>query len=428
MRIVKQKKEQNRVFLEIEVDYSQYFEQLQKVIKEAAQKIKVPGFRVGKAPESIVKQHINMEYAKQTALDDIVQNLYGQIIKEANIEPVDYPTWKLIKENDNGKCIFTIEVDVIPEVTLGKYIGLNVEKESTKVDESEVDDYIRHIQEEGAVVKEVFRPAKEKDIVELDIKGYVDGKEEVKLSQDKLPILLGENRIAPNFDENIYGMNIGEIKEFVLTLPKDYFIQEFSQKEVLFKVKLNRVIERILPEFNDDYVKRISSFENVESYKADVKKRIEEFKKEKSEEKLKDDLLSQIIANSKVDLPDSMIKREIEQMLNELETNLSKQGLDINSYLKSRKIDLNTLKRELYPPSQARVKAKLVLNAIANKEKIEFTEDDFASEVKQIAQNLGLSEAEVMAQDGIRDYIKDYVLRRKALDFVVKNAKIKEKK
>jgi len=427
LKILKQAKEGNRVSLEIEIDYSQFLDQFNKVIKDASYKIKIPGFRPGKAPESILRQHINIDYAKQKALDDIVQILYPDIIKESKIEPVDYPFWKIISEKEGEKVVFLFEVDVMPEVELGKYKGLKGKRQSYSVEEKEVTDYIKAVQEEGSVLKEVNRPAKNGDVVELDVAGFVDGSQKEQLSQNRLPILLGDDRIAPGFDAHIENLNIGDEVEFSLTLPKDYFIKDFAGKNVLFKVKLNKVVERNLPEFNDEYVKRISSFENVEDYKKDVKNRIEEFKKRRSDDELKDNLLEQIISNSKVEIPNALIKRETDIMINELEESLSKQALSIDSYLKSRRMTLEDLKKELVSQAQTRIKAKLVLRAIAEKENIEFTEDDFSTEVKKLAKDLNVSDAEIIAKEGIREYIKDFVLRRKALDFVVENAKLTEK-
>lgn len=427
MKIVKQNKEGNKVSLEIEVDYQQYSAALEKVIKDAASTMKIPGFRPGKAPEAVVRQNVNMEFAKEKALDQVVSSLYSDILKEASLDPVDYPVWRSIAVEEGVKCTFLFEIEVMPEVVLGKYSGLKAERKSSAVEEKEVEDYVRSIQEEGAKISEVSRPARAGDITELNVAGSLDGHPEPRLSQEKLPILLGDNRIAPGFDAHIENMEVGASSEFTIDLPKDYYIKEFAGKQAAFKVTLLKVIERILPEFNDEFVKKISSFESAEAYKQDVKNRIEEFKRKKSEEELKDSLLEQVSASSKVDVPDAMLRREVDAMIGELEINLKHQGLTVDSYIKSRRIDMSALRKELSASAASRVKAKLVLKAVADKEKLEFTEDDLAAELKILARDAGTSDAELMQRDGIREYIKDYVLRRKALDFIVENAKIKEK-
>ncbi len=427
MKILKQTKNGNKVSLEIEVDYQEYSAALERVIKEASSTLKIPGFRPGKAPESVVRQNINMEFVKEKALDQVVSRLYPSILKEAALEPIDYPGWKLISIEEGIKCVFSFEVEIMPEVVLGKYTGLKAEKKSGVAEEKEVDDYIKSIQEEGAKINEVSRPAHSGDIAELNVAGSIEGKQEPRLSQERLPILLGDNRIAPGFDSNIENMEAGTSTEFTISLPKDYYIKEFAGKEAVFKVTLLKVIERILPEFNDEFVKKISSFENAQAYRQDVKSRIEEFKKRKSEEELKDSLLEQVSASSKIEIPSAMISRETEAMIGELEVSLKRQGLTVESYVKSRRMDMQALRKELSASAASRVKAKLVLKALADKEKIEFTEDDLAAELKLLAKDSGSSEAELMQREGVREYIKDYVLRRKALDFIVENAKIKEK-
>ncbi|MFA5105196.1 MAG: trigger factor [Candidatus Margulisiibacteriota bacterium] len=427
MKILKQTKNGSRVSLEIEIEYAQFSTALEKVIKEAAIAMKIPGFRPGKAPEAVVKQNLNMEFIKEKALDQIVGGLYSSIIKEASLEPVDYPSWRLISLEEGAKCVFSVEVEVMPEVTLGKYTGLKAEKKSSVVEEKEIDDYIKSIQEEGAKISEVSRPVHSGDIAELNVAGSIAGKPEPRLSQERLPILVGDNRIAPGFDANIENLEAGASTQFTLELPKDYYILEFSGKEAVFNVSVLKVIERILPEFNDEFVKKISSFESVEAYRQDVRTRIEDFKKKKNEEELKDSLLEQVSALSKIDIPSAMLHREQDAMIGELEVNLKRQGLTVDSYVKSRRMDLEALKKELSPAASSRVKAKLVLKAIADNEKLEFTEEDFTSELKLLAQDSGASEGELMQREGVREYIKDYVLRRKALDFIVESGKIKEK-
>lgn len=427
MKILKQTKDGNKVCLEIEIDHAQFASAIEKVMQEASLTMKIPGFRPGKAPASVIKQNINEEFAKEKALDRVVSGLYSSILKESSIEPIDYPNWKMVSVEEGVKCVFSFEAEVMPEVALGKYTGLKAEKKSCVVEDKEIDDYVKSIQEEGAKISEVSRPVHSGDIAELNVAGSIEGKPEPRLSQERLPILVGDNRIAPGFDSNIENLEAGASTEFTIELPKDYYIKEFAGKKAVFKVSVLKVIERILPEFNDEFVKKISSFENVEAYRQDVKTRIEEFKKRKSEEELNDALLEQVSASSNIDIPSAMQRREIDAMIGELEVNLKRQGLTVDSYIKSRRMDMQALRKELLPAATSRVKAKLVLKAVADGEKLEFTEDDFAAEMKLLAKDSGASEAELMQREGVREYVKDYVLRRKALDFIVENAKIKEK-
>ena len=428
LKILKQDKKGNKVSIEIDVPYEEFAKARDKVIADISSTMKVPGFRPGKAPSNIIKQNLNMEFAKEKAVDLVVEQSYPEILKQTAIEPVDYPSWKPVAIEDGVKCVISFEVEVMPEIKLGKYTGIKGERKNSDVEEKEIDDYIKMITEESSQVSEVKdRAVKNGDIAELNITGKIADKVESRLSQNNLPILIGDNRVAPGFDANIEGMAIGDTKEFSISLPADYYIKEFAEQEVSFTVTVLKILERIMPEFNDEFVKKISSFANVAEYREDVKKRIGDFKKHKNDDELKDSLLDQVMNSCEIDIPNALIAREIETMVSELKMNLDRQGLTIENYIKSRQMAPQDLKKELEPSALKRVKARLVLKEISDKEKIEFSDSDFTEELKLLSKEMNVPEAELMTREGIREYIKDYVLRRKALDFIVENAKIKEK-
>ena len=426
MKIVKQEQKGSKVSFDVEVDYKAYLDAVDKVYKEASQSVKVAGFRPGKAPKSMLEKHFDKGAIDERAADFIMHTVYPEIIKEAKLLPVDFPVYKIISTTDGGSCLLSVEVDVEPEVTLGKYKGLKAEKKEKNIEEKDLDGYIKSILDQSAVMKEKLdSPAKEGDIAELDIEGECEGSVEDDLSQRSLPILLGDNRIAPDFDANIYGMGIGTEKEFTLSLPKDYFIPRFKGKGVKFKVSLKKLIDRILPEFNDEYVSKISSFKTVVEYRADLRQRFEESVRLEAEAQMKDNLLETVCAESKVDIPVSIINRETDAMVDETKANLERSGLNMEGYLASRKMDMAALRSQLLTGAVSRAKAKLVLRAIGEAEKLEVTEEDMQKEIEAAALESGAQASEYSANPGIKDYIKDYLLRRKAMDIIVRDANIK---
>ena len=412
--------------MEVEVDYKSYLEAVDKVYKEASQSVKVAGFRPGKAPKSMLEKHFDKGAIDDRAADFIMHTVYPEIIKEAKLLPIDFPVYKIISTKGEVSCLLSVEVDVEPKVELGKYKGLKAEKKEKKIEEKDLDGYIKSILEQSAVMKEISdRAAKEGDIAELNIEGICEGQTEDDLSQRSLPILLGDNRIAPDFDSNICGMEIGTEKEFSLQLPKDYFIPKFAGKEVKFKVSLIKVVERNLPEFNDEYVSKISSFKTVEEYRADLRKRFEDSAKFETEAQMKDALLETACAESKVDIPASIINRETDAMVDETRANLERSGLTMEGYLASRKIDLAALRAQLLTGATSRAKAKLVLRAVGEAEKVEVTEEDMQKEIEAAALESGAQASDYASNPGIKEYIKDYLLRRKAMDIIVRDANIK---
>jgi len=423
LKILKQERTGSNVKLEVEADLQEYKNAFDSVMEEAGRSIKVPGFRPGKAPRNILEQNINADFVKERALEQVIRESLPAIIKESGLEVIEIQNWAPVSLD--GQCVFSLEVVVQPEVSLGKYKGVQAGKKQAKVEDSQIDEYIRSVLAEAAQVKEISgRPVKTGDIAELDVEGQVNGKPEDALSQKSLPVLIGDNRIAPGFDGNIEGLSIGEGKEFNITLPADYYVKEFSGAEALFKVTVKRIAERTIPELSDEFVKKISSFNSVEEYKSDVRKRFEDAVKREAEDHFKDELLKKVLEGSVVEIPDAVTRRETDIMLDEMNVNLEQKGLSLDHYLKSRQIDLNSLRKELEPKAADRAKAKLVLRAVAKQEGLEATVDDLENEIKKISEELGRPPEDYRGEM-MKEYLKDFILRTKALDFIAEHAKIK---
>ncbi len=422
MKIVKSEKNASRAVIEIEVEKAKFQESYDKVLVDVAKDIKIPGFRPGKAPLAIVAQNINTDYANERALENIIKENYAEILKQSGLIPIDYPDWKILSLDD--PCKFQMQFDVAPDVKLGKYKALEIKKNEKKIEDSQIDDYIKMLREDAAEIKDISdRAADLGDIAELDVEGRYEGKIQEPLTLKQLPILLGDNRISLGFDANIEGMVIGEAKTFKLVLPEDHYVKDFAGKEIEFTVKLNRLAQRNLPDFNDDFAKKISSFESAQDYRQDIKKRFEDAAKNEEESVMKDDLIEKVSADSSVEMPESLVNKECEIMLQEMEDGLIRRGLTIEAYAKNRKMTIAGLAQELKPSATARAKAKLILREIAKQENLALSEEEMNKEITEIAKESGKTFEEYKNNQNVVDYVEDYVLRRKALDFIVQNAK-----
>ncbi len=426
MKILNTEKKKGTVMLTIQAGKEEFSSAYGKVIAEASKTVKVSGFRTGKVPKHILEQNINTDAAKERAIDFLVEDNYTKLVQEASIDPVDYPGWRFDKEDGEGGAIFTLAVEVMPEIKLGKYKGVAVEKNVRKIDEKDIEAYIKALTEDSAKISEVAdREAKTGDIAELDIKGSVEGQLKESLSQNSLPILLGDNRIAPGFDVNVEGLALGASKEFTIELPADYFIKEFAGKKADFSVTLKRLAQRDVPVFDDEFAKKISSFASAEEYRSDLRKKFEQAAENEADAQVKDKIIESITGATEIEVPQAMSARETEIMVDELKDTLSRRGLTIDRYLASRKMGLDALRRELSPSAETRVKAKLVLREIAKTEGLEVSQAEIDKEIEDIAKDSGRNASEYRSNEGMIDYIKDYLLRRKALDFAVEHAKIK---
>lgn len=426
MKILKKEVISNHAKLEIEVEHEEFKSEYNKVINEAASTVRIPGFRPGKAPLNIVEKNINQEFVNEKALEYIIEKNFAQIIKESGVEPIEMPRWSMISADKDGKCIFSFEADVVPEVKLGQYKGIKLKKNEVKVEEKDIDDYVKSVIEQGANIHEVSdRPAAIGDIVEIDISGSMDGVDIADLNRRSLPVLLGENRIAQGFDENIEGMNIGEHKKFALEMPADHPAKDFAGKKVDFNVNLIRIAQRDLPDFDDEFVKKISSFNSVKEYRENIRKKLEAMAGAKAEAEMKDSAIATVSSGAFVDIPQSLIRRESDMMIDEMDANLRGDNVTIEDYLRSKRTSLDALREEIRPMANSRAKAKLVLRNVAKAENLTVTEEELDKEIEQIAKDSGNPKEQYKNNGSILENIKDYKLRAKALDLIIENANIK---
>ena len=430
MKILKQIRAGNLVTVEVEVDAAQVKEAAEKTLERLSKKVKMPGFRPGKAPKSMVEKTFDTNAVADQAVQDLIADLYPEIIKEAKLDPVDYPKVDILKQEAGQPLIFKLEVVVYPEVKLGKYKGIKAQKKPSLVTEEEVLTVLGNLQNRFAKRIEVAdRGAQKSDTLDIEIEAASEGAP-IKRWPRKLQFLpLGAGHISPEFDEQLAGLKTGESKTFLLKFPDNYGIKEIAGKEVSFKVKIDKITTRELLSLDDEFAKKVSRYGTLAELKEELKRSLEMEKQEESEADLKNKLIEEAGKTAEVELPEALIRVETDIMLDELKSSLARSNLTLDDYLKGIRKTEEEIKKEFKTPALSRAKGKVVLKKVSELENITVTPQDLDEELKMIAKSINVPAEEYkksLSHSG-HHYIEDYLLRRKALNFLVENAQIEEK-
>lgn len=428
MKIIKQEKTGNKCKFEIEIDFSEFKNAREEIISSYSKDMKIPGFRPGKAPKNLIEKSLEPEVLKDHAAQHLISNNYQKLISDAKIDPVDYPSVNIIKLNDNEPFVFSLEVEVYPEVKLGKYKGIKAEKKPTDVADNEVLQVLGNLQDRYARFIPVppEEGAAENDFVDLEVQSEAEGSAIKTWPRDIKGYPIGKGYISPDFDPNIIGMKLNEEKSFTVDFKKDHQLSEIAGKTVSFKVVVKKILRKELLALDDEFAKTVSSYGTLLELKEEVRKNLELDKKDQSEADFKNALINGASEEAVVEIPEALVRTEIEVMLEELGDSLSRSNLTLKDYLQSLKKTEDDLKQELKTPALVRAKGKVVLKKIAEAEKLEVAAHDIDTEIALMAQQSGKSSEEYkksLGRGGLA-YITDYLLRRKALDFLSTHAKI----
>ena len=407
----------NEVKLELTIEAQKFDEAIQKVYFKSAKYFNIPGFRKGKAPMNIVEKYYGKEIFYEDAFNEVVPEELETALKENKIEAVSRPDID-VKQIEKGKdLIFTAVFQTKPEAELGKYKGIEIPKIEYTVSDEDINHELSHMQEHNSRLISIDdRPVEKGDITVIDFEGFVDGK----------AFEIGSNTFIPGFEDQIIGMKIDEERDIKVKFPDEYFSKDLAGKDATFKVKLHEIKKKELPELNDDFAKDTSEFDTLEELKKSIKDRMEKDNEQRQKYETEDAVIKAVCENVKVDIPSGMIENETEDMLRNVESRLSYQGLKLDQYLKMMGKTAEEVKKEYEPQAIEAIKSRLMLEAVIKAEKIEATEDEITEKVKEMAKNYGKSDdKEFMENENVRNYIKSGVESEKALEFLVKNAKIK---
>ncbi|WP_404404169.1 trigger factor [Jeotgalibacillus malaysiensis] len=420
-----EKQEGNEGVLTVQVDAETVNKGLDSAFKKVVKQINVPGFRKGKMPRQMFEKRFGVESLYQDALDEILPEAYANAVDEAGIVPVDRPEIDVEQMEKGKELIFTAKVTVKPEVKLGEYKGLEVEKLDAEVTDEDVDAELKQLQERQAelVVKEDGK-VEDGDTVVLDFEGFVDGEAFEGGQADNYTLEIGSGSFIPGFEEQLVGLATGDEKDVEVNFPEEYHAEELAGKPATFKVKIHEIKAKELPELDDEFAKDADEeVETLAELKEKTKNRLTEDKKNAAEMALRDSVVEKASENAEIDIPESMVNTEVDRMMQEFEQRLSAQGMNLDLYFQFSGQDEEALRVQMQEDAAKRVRTNLVLEAVAEAENITVTEEDVASELSSMTEQFNMSVDQIKAALGGSTEILENDLRvQKAIDFLVDNS------
>lgn len=403
--------------IEIEIKGSEWEEILDSTFKKKNKDLKVDGFRKGKCPKSVYLQKFGIESLYMDAVDVACGKAYTNALRENNLIPVCEPKMD-VKEIDKDHVKFTFTIITRPEVKLGKYKDLDVKKDEVKVSKKEIDEEVARLCSRFAeiVVKENGEVLEGNTAV-IDFEGFVDGKPLEGGNGSNYSLEIGSHTFIPGFEEGLVGLKVGETKELDLRFPDEY-TKELAGKDVKFKVTVREIKERVLPELNKDFYADLGyeDIETEEQFRKEVKKVIEERKKEEVKNKYLDDVLEAASKNMEVEINPEIIDDEVHRMINQFGEQLRMQGLSVDQYLQFAGLKHEDLHKQMEPEATKRVKYRYLIEEVANAEKIEISDEDANSEAEDMAANYDVSKEEFLTHFGGLEVVKYDMRMRKALE------------
>lgn len=422
-----EKTEKNKGVLTVEVEADKVKNALDIAFKKVIKNVNVPGFRKGKVPRNIFETRFGVESLYNDALDVLLPEAYEEAVRENGIEPVDRPEIDIEQMEKGKSLIFKATVTVKPEVELGEYKGLEVPEKDFSVKEEDLEQELKNLQERHAELEVIADgEVANGDTAVIDFEGFLNGIAFPGGKGEKHSLEIGSGSFIPGFEEQIIGMKQGEEKDIVVTFPESYHSEELAGKETTFKIKLHDIKRKKLPELNDEFAKDVD-FETLAELKADIKQKLEEKAEHDQEHYKKDLVIEKATENATVEIPDVMIKNEMERMMKEFEQQLSYQGMNLDLYLQFSGMTKQDLEEQFKPNAFTRVKTNLVLETIANKEQIDATEEEIESELKRLAELYKRDLEEIRniftSNDGGLDGLKADISIRKTIDFLIEQSK-----
>lgn len=421
------KKENSVVTLKLTIDAQSFDKACKDAYNKNKTKFNVQGFRKGKAPMSIVEKFYGEGVFFEDAVNTLFPDAFEAAVKEHDLDTVARPEID-VEEIGKGKNLVIIaDVAVKPEITLGEYKNLTVEKPDSEVSDEEVEKEIEAIREQNArFVTVEDREVKEKDMLLIDFNGKVDGVEFEGGQAENYSIIVGSNTFIPGFEEQLVGMKLNEEKDLSVKFPEEYHAENLAGKDAVFTVKVNEIKEKELPELDDEFAKDVSEFDTLEDLKADVKAKLQKTKDEYADRELENKLVKMAAENATVEIPEAMIDSQVENMVYDFEYQLKYQGLDLENYLKFTNMSIEGLKEQMRPDAKSRVLNSLVIEAISKSENIESTEEDLEQELAKMAESykMEVDKLKSTLRPSDMDYIKDTVVARKTVEFIKGNANL----
>ena len=416
--------ENSQVELEITVPAAELDKAYEAAYKKVAAKVNIPGFRKGKAPKKIVERTVGQEYILDEAVEAIAPKKFFEAIKEKEIDIVTRPEFDVTTKELGKDLVFKVTATKKPEVKLGDYTGLKVDVKKDEVDDEAVQLQLTRMLDRQADMVEAEEGAAvaKDDFITLDFKGFVDGEAFAGGEGKDYPLQIGSNSFIPGFEDQLVGAKVGEEMDVNVTFPEEYHAEELKGKPAVFKCTVKSIKRKVLPELNDDFAKKASTFQTLDELKADIRSNLEKSAESKFEAEKREAVIKQATENAEVEIPGVMIENRVNVMIQELALRLEQQGMKLEMYLQYANTDINKL-RETYKDTAAiNVKTDLVLEAVAKAEGIKVEAEELDAEVESMAKAYGATAAEVkkiITQQGRTVDLVETVLRRKTAQMIL---------
>lgn len=426
MSLQVEKLEKNMAKLTIEVPAEELEQAMERAYHKNKGKISVPGFRKGKVPRAMVEKMYGKEVFYEDAANDLIPTAYEKAYEECTEEIVSSPNVDVVQLEAGKPFIFTAEVALKPEVKLGKYKGVKVDKLEAEVTEEEIQAELDKEREKSARTVTVDnRPVKDGDMTVINFEGFVDGVAFEGGKGEDYPLTIGSGSFIPGFEEQLVGAQIGSEVEVNVTFPEEYHSEELKGRPATFKCVVNEIKEKEMPELDDEFAAEVSEFETLVEYKEDVKAKLAEKKAKDIENAKEDAVISAIIEDAAMDIPEAMITTQQRQMADEFAQRIQMQGLNIDQYFQFTGLTAEKFMEQIKPQAERRIKSRLVLEAVVKEEKIEATEEDMEKELERMASvyQMELDKVKEMIGEKQREEIKKDLTVSKAAEFVVAQAK-----
>ncbi len=419
--------EKNVVQLEIEVDAAKFEEGMQQSYKKNASQFNIPGFRKGKAPRNIVERYYGEQVLYDDAINIVCSEAYDNAVEENNLEPVDRPEIDIVQIGNKQNLIFTAKVTVKPEVELGAYMGVEVEKTEVVVTDEDVEKELAKVVEKNSrLISVTDRPVQSGDTAVIDFEGFIDSVPFEGGKGTDYNLVIGSGSFIPGFEDQLIDKNIGEEVDVNVNFPEEYGKEELNGKPALFKVVIKEIKVKELPTVDDDFAKDISEFDTLEEYKNDLRSKLEHTAQHKAEHENEDKVIKKIADNAIVEIPAVMVEKQIDAMARDFDMRLRYQGLDLQKYLEIMGMDFEGFRGQFKERAENEVKVQLVVEKISKVENVEVSDEEVEAEIVKMAEQYKqpVEDLKKSLRPEDLEYVKNDMAFRKTIKLLVENAKL----
>ncbi len=422
MKVEMEKLEGNRIRLDIEVEKEKVDDALEKAYRKVVGEVKIPGFRKGKVPRKVLEARLGEEVLYQDAIEILVPPVLGEALQEKEIEPIDQPNLEDIHFQTGEPAKLQVLVEVEPEVELGKYTGLEVEKQEVAIEQDDVDEVLEQYREQQATLVGSDREeVQDGDFVVIDFEGFLDGDPFEGGKGEDYTLGIGTKTFIPGFEEQLIGAKVGEEKEIQVTFPEDYQEEALAGKEVTFKVQVKEIKERELPPLDDELAQTVGEYENLEELKKEIEENMRHRAANETQAKFENEVMEAIAQDVKVDVPEKLVEQRMDDMFKEADANIQQKGFKLEDYLQMTGVSKEDWMEENRPYAEKQVRNRLIIDAITDKEGFTVSDEEIEERMDEI---VGESEHDpeqfktILKAQGYDKLLEKDMLREKVLNFL----------